>query len=130
VALQAILPELAPLRANIVAISPQLPEHNRELIRTRHLAFEILTDRGNKVAEQFGLRFTLPDDLRRLYLTFPLDLEKFNGDASWTLPIPARFVIDQQGVIRYAESDPDYTTRPEPEDTLAALRALSSARPA
>ena len=129
-ALQAILPELAPLRANIVAISPQLPEHNRELIRTRHLAFEILTDRGNKVAEQFGLRFTLPDDLRRLYLTFPLDLEKFNGDASWTLPIPARFVIDQQGVIRYAESDPDYTTRPEPEDTLAALRALSSARPA
>ena len=110
-----------------MAISPQLPEHNRELIRTRHLAFEILTDRGNKVAEQFGLRFTLPDDLRRLYLTFPLDLEKFNGDASWTLPIPARFVIDRQGLIRYADSDPDYTTRPEPEDTLAAVRALSPA---
>jgi len=128
VALQAIQPDLAALGASLVAISPQLPEHNRELIRTRHLTFEILTDRGNEVASRFGLRFVLPDDLHKLYLTFPLDLEKFNGDASWTLPIPARFVIDQQGVIRYAESDPDYTTRPEPDDTLAALRTLSPAR--
>jgi len=128
VALQAIQPDLAALGASLVAISPQLPEHNRELIRTRHLTFEILTDRGNEVANRFGLRFALPDDLHKLYLTFPLDLEKFNGDASWTLPIPARFVIDQQGVIRHAESDPDYTTRPEPEDTLAALRTLSPVR--
>ena len=127
-ALQAIQPDLAALGVSLVAISPQLPEHNRELIRTRHLTLEILTDRGNEVASRFGLRFMLPDDLHELYLTFPLDLEKFNGDASWTLPIPARFVIDQQGVIRYAESDPDYTTRPEPEDTLAALRTLSPAR--
>ena len=127
-ALQAIQPDLAALGASLVAISPQLPEHNRELIRTRHLTFEILTDRSNEVANRFGLRFALPDDLHKLYLTFPLDLEKFNGDASWTLPIPARFVIDQQGVIRHAESDPDYTTRPEPEDTLAALRTLSPVR--
>jgi len=128
VALQAIQPDLPALGASLVAISPQLPDHNRELIRTRHLTFDILSDRGNEVADLFGLRFALPDDLHQLYLTFPLDLEKFNGDASWTLPIPARFVIDQQGVIRYAESDPDYTTRPEPEDTLAALRTLSSGR--
>ena len=95
------------------------------MIRTRQLAFEILTDRGNEVAAKFGLRFRLPDYLRQIYLTFPLDLEKFNGDASWTLPIPARFVIDRSGIIRAAESDPDYTTRPEPADTVEAVRALS-----
>ena len=128
VALQAILPELEALGATLVAISPQLPEHNQELIRTRHLTFEILSDRGNEVAAQFGLRFRLPDYLRDVYRTFPLDLEKFNGDPSWTLPIPARFLIDQQGIIRAAESDPDYTTRPEPGDTLEALRALSRQR--
>ena len=108
-----------------MAISPQLPEHNRELIRTRQLTFDILTDRGNAVATKFGLRFSLPNYLRQIYGTFPLDLEKFNGDASWTLPIPARFVIDSRGIIRAAESDPDYTTRPEPEDTLEAVRVLS-----
>ena len=108
-----------------MAISPQLPEHNRELIRTRKLTFEILTDRGNEVPARFGLRFNLPDYLRQVYRTFPLDLEKFNGDASWTLPIPARFLIDQAGIVRAAESDPDHTTRPEPGDTLEALRALA-----
>jgi peroxiredoxin len=128
VALQTILPELTALGGTLVAVSPQLPEHNRELIRTRHLTFEILTDRGNEVAARFGLRFKLPDYLRQLYATFPLDLEKFNGDASWALPIPARFIIDRQGIIRMAESDPDYTTRPEPRDTLEALRALTQQR--
>jgi len=111
--------------ATLVAISPQLPEHNRELIRTRQLTFEILTDRGNEVAATFGLRFKLPEYLRQVYRTFPLDLERFNGEDSWTLPIPARFLIDPPGIIRAAESDPDYTTRPEPQDTLDALRALS-----
>jgi len=128
VALQAILPEITALGAALVAISPQLPEHNRELIRSRQLTFEILTDRGNEVAARFGLRFALPDYLREMYRTFPLDLAKFNGDATWTLPIPARFVGDQHGIIRAAESDPDYTTRPEPEDTLETLRALSRPR--
>ena len=127
-ALQAILPELTALGATLAAISPQLPEHNRELIRTRHLTFEILTDRGNEVAAKFGLRFSLPDYLRQLYGTFPLDLTKFNGDGSWTLPMPARFLIDGEGIIRAAESDPDYTTRPEPQDTLEALRSLTRPR--
>ena len=125
-ALQKVLSEITALGASLVAISPQLPEHNRELIRSRGLGFEVLTDRGNAVATQFGLTFTLPQYLRDVYASFPLDIAQYNGDASWTLPMPARFVIDRRGVVRAAESDPDYTTRPEPEDTLAALRALRS----
>ena len=118
------MPKITELGASLVAISPQLPEHNRELARSRELDFPILTDRGNTVASKFGLTFALPDYLRAVYATFPLDITKYNGDASWTLPMPARFVIDRREIIRSAESDPDYTTRPEPEDTLAALRAL------
>jgi peroxiredoxin len=112
------------LGASLIAISPQLPVYSRELIERRHLTFEILSDPGNEVAARFGLRWTLPNYLREVYHSFPLELEKFNGDASWTLPIPTRFVIDQNGIIRAVQSDPDYTTRPEPTDTLDALRAL------
>jgi peroxiredoxin len=121
-----VLGTITDLGATLVAISPQLPAHNRELIRSRGLGFEILSDAGNEVAARFGLRFTLPEYLRALYASFPLDITAYNGDASWTLPMPARFIIDPRGIIQYAESDPDYTTRPEPEDTLTALRALRS----
>ena len=84
----------------------------------------MLSDPGNRVAKKFGLVYKFPQDLKQVYLKFGIDLEKFNGDDSWTLPIPARYIIDASGIIRYRESDPDYTIRPEPKDTIQALKVL------
>ena len=88
------------------------------------MPFEMLRDMGNAVAESFGLVFTLPDDLRAIYLTFGIDLAKGNGDGTWRLPVPARFVVDRTGVIRSVDADPDYTRRPEPAATVEILRTL------
>lgn len=93
----------------------------------RHkLAFDVLSDSGNRVASGFGLTFKLPEDLRQVYEKFGIDLNKYNGVESWTLPMPARFVIDSNGTVRAADVDPDYTTRPEPAETVRVLEALRS----
>ncbi len=84
----------------------------------------MLRDAGNQVAAKYGLVFTLPDDLREIYLKFGIDLARGNGDGTWRLPIPARFVIDRQGIIRAADADPDYTRRPEPAQTVESLRGM------
>ena len=68
--------------------------------------------------------WTLPEDMRRVYLQFALDLPRYNGDDSWTLPMPGRFVVDREGIIRSAEVHPDYTTRPEPAETVEVLKRL------
>ena len=60
----------------------------------------------------------------KAYTQFGIDLTKYNGDDSWTLPVPARYIIDRGGVIRYAEIRPDHKDRPEPSDTIRALKAL------
>jgi peroxiredoxin len=86
----------------------------------------VLRDLGNRVAEAYGLVFTLPDDLQAIYLKFGIDLARGNGDGTWRLPIPARFVIDREGTIRAVDADPDYTRRPEPTRTLEVLRRLRS----
>ena len=109
-----------------MAISPQLRKYNRRIARRHKLSFDVLSDPGNRVAERFGLVWQLPDDLRRVYLSFPLDLPKHNGDDSWTLPLSARFVIDGDGRIAAADADPDYTVRPEPSATVEVLRSLRS----
>ena len=107
-------------------LSPELPGFSADLAEKHKLAFPILNDQGLTTAKSFGLVFTLPDDLKDLYLnTFKNDLAQRNGDPSWRLPLPARFVIDRSGVIRYAEADPDYTVRPEPEETVAILKTLA-----
>ena len=85
---------------------------------------ELLSDPGNYAAEKYGLVYTLPEDLKKLYLQFGIDLEKYNGDASWRLALSARYIIDQGQVIRYAEVSPDYTIRPDPSHTIEALKKI------
>ena len=84
----------------------------------------MLSDAGNGWARLLSLTFTLPADLREVYQGFGIDLSTFNGDPSWELPLPARIVVDQGGIIRAIDADPDYTRRPEPEATLEVLRSL------
>lgn len=121
-ALEEALPAFRGLGANLVAISPQIKANSRKSVRQNKLSFPILSDVKGDVGAQFGLRFNLPDYLIDLYRGFGNNLPVFNDDPSWTLPMPARFVIGQDGIILYAEVNPDYTQRPDPTELLPVLQ--------
>lgn len=109
----------------LIAISPEKPNYSKKIISMRKLNFDILTDARNDVAAQFGLRFALPGPLKELYRdSFGINLKLYHGDDDWTLPMPARFLVDPQGAIRYAESAADYTQRPDPDALMDVLKAL------
>ena len=82
-------------------------------------------DPGNDLAAKFGLVFTLPDELREVYLAFGIDLERHNGNPSWALPMPACYIIGEEGTILDAAVNVDHTSRPEPQETLRKLRTLT-----
>lgn len=115
---------MAALGATLAVVSPQVQRTTREREDQPALPFTLLRDAGNRVAAAYGLAFALPEDLRQVYRSWNIDLAQANGDDSWVLPIPARFVIDRDGIIRAADADPDYRRRPEATKTLADLRAL------
>ena len=71
------------------------------------------------------MRFRLPDELIALYKKFGVDLAVHNSEPSWTLPMPSRYVINRNGVIAYAEINPDYTRRPDPEELSAGCSPLA-----
>ena len=120
-----ILPEVHRLGASILTVTPQVPERAVLLRKEANLAFPILFDEGNFVAAQWGLEFSLPKDLRKLYTSWGIDLEVENGDDSWTLAMPAAFVIDTERVIRYRYVNPDYRFRPEPSEAyIPVLESL------
>ena len=121
-ALQEALPAFTAAGASLVAVSPQTAVNSRKSVRQNGLGFPILSDPGNELGARFGLRFRLPDYLIELYKSLKNDLPTFNDDPSWTLPMPARYVIGQDGMILYSEVDPDYTHRPEPEDMIPVLQ--------
>jgi peroxiredoxin len=127
-ALEAAKPEFDRYGASLVAISPQTAPSSRKSVRQNKLSFPILSDVKGKVGAAFGLRFNLPDYLVELYKQLENDLPTFNDDPSWTLPMPARYVIGQDGLILYSEVNPDYTRRPEPEDMIPVLQRAAAVK--
>lgn len=129
-AINEVLPQLEALGASVVAISPQTAVNSRKSVRTNSLGFPVLSDTNNEVAAAFGLRFKLPDYLVDLYKKLKNDLPAFNGDPSWTLPMPARYVIGSDGVVLYSEVNPDYTHRPDPSEMFSVLQKAAPAQSA
>lgn len=111
--------------ARLVAVSPQIPDESLTLMEKHALAFDVLSDIGSDTAKQYGLAFDLPEDLAAVYDRLGFDLQRVNGGHPRTLPLPATYIIDRDGTIRWAFVDTDYTTRAEPTDILAALDALN-----
>lgn len=106
----------------MLTLSPELQRYASSWAKNDGIEFDVLLDLGLGVARDYGLAFSLPDDLIVAYREgMNLDLTRFNGDESWQLPVPATFVIAQDGTIVYAAADADYTTRPEPSEAVAAI---------
>ncbi|MEK6197042.1 MAG: AhpC/TSA family protein [Desulfobacterales bacterium] len=124
--LQRSLPEIKSLGAELVTISPQLPDNSLSTAEKLALNFEVLSDVGNKVARDFGLVFKLTEKMQEIYKNFGIDLVLANGDQSYELPIPATYVIAQDSIIQLASADADYTNRLDPEIIIAELHKLKS----
>ena len=127
-ALEAARAEIEARGATLAAISPQTAPNSRKAQRQNGLGFPILSDHGGEVAAMYGVRWVLPEYLREVQKALGADVSMFNGEDSWTLPMPARYVIGQDGVIAYAEVNADYTRRPEPSATFPALEQLRRRR--
>jgi peroxiredoxin len=123
--LQLELPRIKELGASLIAITPETPDNSLTAIEKNNLEFEVLSDVGNMVSRQFGIVFTLPEDLRLIYAGFGTDITKSNGDLTFQLPIPATYVIAHDRKIRRAFVDPDHTNRMDPEDIVSTLEQIA-----
>ncbi len=127
-AYQQALPHMQARGASLVAISPQTPDHSRALAEKLELTFALLSDRGNQVARQFGLVFTIDEAVRQAHKQVCADLPAFNGDNSWELPMAGTFLLDQSRTVRLAFVHPDFTRRLDPSVIIAWLNELKGER--
>jgi peroxiredoxin len=120
-AMNYIAAQITAAGASLIAISPQTEKQAYFMHDQHKLAFPLLVDARNKVARQFGLVYSVPDEQKDLYRRTFVNLPLANGDDSWTLPIPATFILDRDANVLFACANEDYTERPEPLEILSVL---------
>ena len=122
-ALQEKLPEFKQEGATLLALTPELPDNSLSTSEKNNLEFTVLSDIGNTVGKDYGVVYTLTDDVATSY-NAGFGLNNVNGDNSNQLPLAATYVINTNGIITYAFLDADYTARAEPLEILSALKQL------
>jgi peroxiredoxin len=127
-ALQAIKMDLDRLQAKVVVLSPDTRDLPRQLRRELSLDLTMLADVDHGVATAYGIVFRVPEETKAHYAGLGYDFGHRHGSTEWLLPIPATYVIDQDGVIRGAFVEPDFTIRQEPTDILARVRQTGPSR--
>jgi peroxiredoxin len=118
---QAHLDQIAALGAQLVAVSPQTPDHSLSMAEKNDLGFLVLSDVGAKAIDRYGLKYEVDAETRALFNAVGNDVAAHNGPGGWVLPATATFVIGVDGAVRYANVRGNWTERAEPADVLAAL---------
>ena len=116
--------ELDRLGAKVLAISPQTPRNTNGTIESNELAYTVLSDSSLEAAEGFGIAFTLPPELIDYFASVGTDIPVLNGNGLWVLPVPATYVVDTNGVIRFCDVEADYRQRAHPRDAISIIEAM------
>ncbi|BFT73826.1 peroxiredoxin-like family protein [Paenibacillus sp. P36] len=122
---QLLLPEIQKVGGQLVAVSPQSPDNSLSQMVKEQLTFHVLSDPNGHVADSYNLLFELPEYLQNTFTDIlGRDLAKFNASDRWVLPVPATYLIDRHSIIRYAQADPDFMNRAEPQEMIDLLKKL------
>lgn len=119
--LQLELPEFEANGANLLALTPEVPDKSLSTSEKHDLKFEVLSDIGNEIAREYGIVFKLTNDVADAYNS-SFGMNEYNGDESNELPLAATYIINEDGKIVYAFLDADYRNRAEPSELTKFLK--------
>ncbi|WP_312110803.1 peroxiredoxin-like family protein [Brevibacillus reuszeri] len=123
-AYEQIIDEIEAVDGRVIAISPQTAEYSRAMQEKHELRFPVGSDLHNQTAKKYQITAQMSEQLRQIYQSVDISLDVFNEDHSWELPLPATYIIDREGIIRFASVDADYKKRLEPSEVLILLQSL------
>ncbi len=122
--LQQELPNFKAAGANLLALTPEVPDQSMSTSEKHELEFEVLSDVANLIGKKYGIVYTLTPEVAQIYQE-AFGLHQYNGDDSNELPLAATYVIDTDGVVRYAFLDAEYRNRAEPSEILKAVKKIT-----
>jgi peroxiredoxin len=107
--------------AQVVSIMPDRQQFFDELRTATGNAITILTDIDNGYALSLGLVIWVGERVKVLMKGRGFELNSYQGNDGWYVPVPATFVLARDGRIVARNVDPDFRKRMEIDEILSAL---------
>ena len=121
--MQKSIPDFKKYDANILALSPEVPDKSMSTKEKNELEFEVLSDIDNKVARDYKVVYKLTDEVAGLFEE-NFGLSTYNGNADAELPLAVTYIIGQDKKIKYAYLNSDYRNRAEPQELINFLKNM------
>lgn len=116
-----LIDELDARGVGLIAVSPQKPDGSLTMQEKHGLRFAVLSDPDNTLLRDARILTAPSPEARAAQLELGLDLEAVNASGTTTLPMPTTLLIDPDLIVRWVDVHPDYSTRTEPTEILAAV---------
>ena len=113
------------LGASVVSIMPDTAEFTSGYSAKNELPFPILTDMDLGYALALGLVFWVGADVQKLYEDAGIELQQYQDNRSFFLPISAKFIVGQDGLVKARSVNVEFRERMEPESFITILKTLT-----
>ncbi|MEU2376736.1 peroxiredoxin-like family protein [Streptomyces misionensis] len=113
--------ELGERGVALIAVSPQKPDGSLTMAETNELSYAVLSDPGNILGHALGIVTRPNDRALQAQASLGLDLAEVNADGTPDIVMPTVVVVDAEGVVRWIDVHPNYTTRTEPVQIIEAV---------
>lgn len=110
-ALDHAAPDFRARGASVAAVSPEISEYSRQLLKQERLSLTLLCDLDHGLSLSFGVLYCVPKPIQTRLIERGINLPKRHGTQTWMLPVPATYIIDPSGVIAAVYINEDYTIR-------------------
>ena len=127
--LKAAEPTLLELGYDLLFLSADRPKLLHSSLKEPDIHYTVLSDARMTAARAYGVAFRVDDASVAKYKSFGIDLEAASGETHHELPVPAVFIIDRSGVIRFVHANPDYKVRIQPDALLTEARRIADENP-
>lgn len=110
----------------VIFLSADRPELLRTSLKEPDVRYTLLSDSRMEAARALGIAFRVDDATFEKYRSHGVDLEKVSGEKHHELPVPAVFLADRTGAIRFVYANADYKVRIQSEELLAAAQRAAA----
>jgi peroxiredoxin len=119
--LQTNVAKFAEKGVSVIAVTPETNEFVKEMVDKTKASFSVVYDENRTIMTDYKVLYELNDELKGKFKTYGIDLNKRNGFNDNVLPVPATYVIGQNGKIEFVHFDPNYSVRAKMEDIMGSL---------